>query len=41
MESTVGEDMWILLRVAAAMLFGGVLGIERELGRHAAGLHTC
>ena len=34
------EDLWILLRIAAAMLFGGVLGIERELGRHAAGLRT-
>lgn len=34
------QDLWILLRVAAAMLLGGVLGIEREMGRHAAGLRT-
>ncbi|TKR31108.1 MgtC/SapB family protein [Luteimonas gilva] len=34
------EDLWILARVAAAMLLGGVLGIERELGKHAAGLRT-
>lgn len=40
MESTIGEDLWILVRVAAAMLFGGVLGIERELSKHAAGLRT-
>ncbi|RZA32664.1 MAG: MgtC/SapB family protein [Lysobacteraceae bacterium] len=40
MESTLQEDLWILVRVAAAMLFGGVLGIERELGKHAAGLRT-
>lgn len=36
----LGSDFSILLRVAAAMLFGGVLGIEREMGRHAAGLRT-
>jgi len=36
----LGSDFSILLRVAAAMLFGGILGIERELGRHAAGLRT-
>jgi putative Mg2+ transporter-C (MgtC) family protein len=34
------QDLWILVRVAAAMLLGGVLGIEREIGRHAAGLRT-
>ncbi|KRG72032.1 MgtC/SapB family protein [Pseudoxanthomonas dokdonensis] len=34
------QDLWILLRVAAAMLLGGVLGIEREMGRHTAGLRT-
>jgi len=34
------QDGALLLRVAAAMLLGGVLGIERELGRHAAGLRT-
>jgi len=33
-------DVGILLRVAAAMLFGGALGIEREMGKHAAGLRT-
>lgn len=40
MEAILSEDLWILTRVAAAMLLGGVLGIERELGRHAAGLRT-
>ena len=34
------QDMSILLRVAAAMVFGGVLGVEREMGKHAAGLRT-
>ncbi|MGH8087932.1 MAG: MgtC/SapB family protein, partial [Stenotrophomonas sp.] len=34
------QDLSILLRIAAAMLFGGVLGLERELGKHAAGLRT-
>lgn len=34
------QDLYILLRVGAAMLFGGVLGLERELGRHSAGLRT-
>jgi putative Mg2+ transporter-C (MgtC) family protein len=37
---SIEQDLWILVRVAAAMLLGGVLGIERELGRHAAGLRT-
>ncbi len=36
----LNEDVSILLRVAAAMLFGGVIGVERELGKHAAGLRT-
>jgi putative Mg2+ transporter-C (MgtC) family protein len=36
----LNQDVSILLRVAAAMLFGGVLGIEREMGKHAAGLRT-
>ncbi|NIJ70066.1 MgtC/SapB family protein [Xanthomonas sp. 60] len=36
----LGSDFSILLRVAAAMLFGGILGVEREIGRHAAGLRT-
>ena len=40
MQEILVEDLWILARVAAAMLLGGVLGIERELGRHAAGLRT-
>jgi len=34
------QDLSILLRIAAAMLFGGLIGIERERGRHAAGLRT-
>lgn len=40
MEALESGELWILLRVAAAMALGGVLGIERELGRHAAGLRT-
>ncbi|MDR6094618.1 MgtC/SapB family protein [Stenotrophomonas sp. SORGH_AS_0321] len=36
----VSQDISLLLRVAAAMLFGGVIGFERELGKHAAGLRT-
>lgn len=34
------QELWILLRIAVAMALAGVLGIERELGRHAAGLRT-
>ncbi|MEN5425486.1 MgtC/SapB family protein [Stenotrophomonas pennii] len=34
------QDISLLLRVGAAMLFGGVIGFERELGKHAAGLRT-
>jgi len=34
------QDLYYLLRIAAAMLLGGVLGLERELGRHPAGLRT-
>ncbi len=34
------QDFAVLLRVVAAMVLGGVLGVERELGRHAAGLRT-
>ncbi len=34
------QDLWILVRIAAAMLLGGLLGIEREIGRHPAGLRT-
>ena len=40
MQELIEQDLWILARVAAAMLLGGVLGIERELGKHAAGLRT-
>ena len=40
MEALATGEIWILARVAAAMALGGVLGIERELGRHAAGLRT-
>lgn len=36
----LSQDVSILLRVAAAMVFGGVIGFERELGKHAAGLRT-
>ncbi|MCD7099923.1 MgtC/SapB family protein [Stenotrophomonas sp. MMGLT7] len=34
------QDLGVLLRVLAAMVLGGVLGVERELGKHAAGLRT-
>lgn len=34
------QDLALILRIGAAMAFGGVLGFERELGRHAAGLRT-
>ncbi|MCC7633865.1 MgtC/SapB family protein [Stenotrophomonas rhizophila] len=34
------QDLSILLRIAAAMVLGGVIGIEREIGKHAAGLRT-
>lgn len=34
------QDMAILLRIAVAMVFGGLIGIEREMGKHAAGLRT-
>lgn len=40
MAELPGQDLWILLRVGVAMLLGGVLGLERELGKHAAGLRT-
>lgn len=40
MAELIEQDLWILARVAAAMLLGGVLGVERELGKHAAGLRT-
>ena len=36
----LSADVSLRLRVAAAMLFGAVLGIEREIGKHAAGLRT-
>jgi putative Mg2+ transporter-C (MgtC) family protein len=36
----LGQDAALLLRIAAAMLLGGVLGFEREMGKHAAGLRT-
>jgi len=34
------QDLSILLRIGAAMVFGGLIGIEREMGKHAAGLRT-
>lgn len=34
------QELTVLLRVGAGMLLGGILGFERELGRHAAGLRT-
>lgn len=34
------QDLWIVVRIAVAMLLGGVMGLEREMGRHAAGLRT-
>ncbi|MNV51209.1 putative Mg(2+) transport ATPase [compost metagenome] len=29
-----------MLRIAAAMVLGGLIGVEREIGKHAAGLRT-
>jgi putative Mg2+ transporter-C (MgtC) family protein len=40
LKTMIEQDLWILVRIAAAMLLGGVLGLEREMGRHAAGLRT-
>lgn len=40
MPEAYAQELWLLVRIVAAMLLGGVLGIERELGRHAAGLRT-
>ncbi|MEG2805185.1 MgtC/SapB family protein [Stenotrophomonas sp.] len=34
------QDLSILLRIAAAMVLGGLIGVEREIGKHAAGLRT-
>lgn len=34
------QDLSILLRISVAMLLGATLGIEREMGKHAAGLRT-
>lgn len=34
------QDLTILLRIAVAMVFGGLIGFEREIGKHAAGLRT-
>ncbi len=34
------QDLSILLRIAVAMMLGATLGIEREMGKHAAGLRT-
>ncbi|WP_238394674.1 MgtC/SapB family protein [Pseudoxanthomonas wuyuanensis] len=39
-QEMLQQDLWILVRIAAAMLLGGVLGVEREIGRHSAGLRT-
>lgn len=39
-ERLMDNEAWLLLRIALAMLLGAVLGLERELGRHAAGLRT-
>ena len=40
MRMGLEQDLSILLRIAAAMVFGGLIGIEREMGKHAAGLRT-
>jgi len=34
------QDLSILLRIGAAMVFGGLIGIQSEMGKHAAGLRT-
>lgn len=33
-------ELAVLARVAVAIVLGGIIGFERELGRHAAGLRT-
>jgi putative Mg2+ transporter-C (MgtC) family protein len=40
MDALLQQDLDLLLRVAAAMALGGVLGLERELTRQSAGLRT-
>lgn len=38
--ASLQQDLILLGRVAAAMVLGGMVGIEREVSRHAAGLRT-
>lgn len=41
MPANESQLLWLLLaRVGLALLLGGVIGIERRLHRHPAGLHT-
>jgi putative Mg2+ transporter-C (MgtC) family protein len=37
---TLAQELELLLRLVLAVLLGGLLGLERELGRHSAGLRT-
>jgi putative Mg2+ transporter-C (MgtC) family protein len=37
---TLAQELELVLRLVLAVLLGGLLGLERELGRHAAGLRT-
>jgi uncharacterized membrane protein YhiD involved in acid resistance len=37
---TPAQELELLLRLVLAVLLGGLLGLERELGHHAAGLRT-
>ncbi|HEX2515240.1 MAG TPA: MgtC/SapB family protein [Chloroflexota bacterium] len=37
---SLAQELELLLRLVLAVLLGGLLGVERELGRHAAGLRT-
>jgi uncharacterized membrane protein YhiD involved in acid resistance len=39
-SAQVAQELELLLRLVLAVLLGGLLGLERELGRHAAGLRT-
>ena len=37
---SLAQELELRLRLVLAVLLGGLLGVERELGRHAAGLRT-
>lgn len=39
-SASLQQDLMLLGRVAAAMALGGLVGFEREVSKHAAGLRT-